>query len=80
MLVNSVIQRPHMPRTLDSVFTELSTHLTASESEESAVRYGCIQLTVTTSTPQPFYNHFSRTTRVSRCQKRTSVLYGARRD
>jgi len=30
-------------------------HLTASESEESAVRYGCIQLTVTTSTPQPFF-------------------------
>jgi len=30
--------------------------------------------------PQPFYGPFSGTTRVSRCQKRTSGLYGARRD
>jgi len=30
--------------------------------------------------PQPFYGHFSGTTRVSRCQKRTSGLYGARED
>jgi len=29
-------------------------------------------------TPQPFYGPFSRTTWVSRCQKRTSWLYGAR--
>jgi len=29
---------------------------------------------------QPFYDHFSGTTRVSRCQKRTSGLYGARED
>jgi len=28
--------------------------------------------------PQPFYGPFSGTTRVSRCQKRTSGLYGAR--
>jgi len=34
----------------------------------------------TTTTPQPFYGHFSRTTRVSQCQKRTSGLYGARGD
>jgi len=34
----------------------------------------------TTTTPQPFYGHFSRTTWVSRCQKRTSGLYGARED
>jgi len=33
---------------------------------------------VTTTTPQPFYGPFSGTTRVSRCQKRTSGLYGAR--
>jgi len=31
-----------------------------------------------TTTPQPFYGPFSGTTRVSRCQKRTSGLYGAR--
>jgi len=31
-------------------------------------------------TPQPFYGPFSGTTRVSRCQKRTSGLYGARED
>jgi len=37
-------------------------------------------LTTTTTTPQPFYGHFSGTTRVSRCQKRTSRLYGARED
>ena len=29
---------------------------------------------------QPFYGPFSGTTRVSRCQKRTSGLYGARED
>jgi len=32
------------------------------------------------TTPQPFYDPFSGTTRVSRCQKRTSGLYGARED
>jgi len=31
-------------------------------------------------TPQPFYGPFSGTTQVSRCQKRTSGLYGARED
>jgi len=30
--------------------------------------------------PQPFYGPFSGTTRVSRCQKRTSGLYGVRED
>ena len=30
--------------------------------------------------PQPFYGPISRTTRESRCQKRTSGLYGARED
>jgi len=30
--------------------------------------------------PQPFYGPFSVTTRVSRCQKRTSGRYGARED
>jgi len=30
--------------------------------------------------PQPFYGPFSGTTWVSRCQKRTSGLYGARED
>ena len=34
----------------------------------------------TTTTPQPFYGPFSRTTRVSHWQKRTSGLYGARED
>ena len=33
-----------------------------------------------TPPPQPFYGPFSRTTRVSRCQKKTSGLYGARED
>ena len=37
-------------------------------------------LMTTTTTPQPFYGPFSRTIRVSRCQKRTSGLYGARED
>jgi len=31
-----------------------------------------------TTTPQPFYGPFSGITRVSRCQKRTSGLYGAK--
>ena len=34
----------------------------------------------TTTTPQPFHGPFSGTTWVSRCQKRTSGLYGARED
>jgi len=33
-----------------------------------------------TDTTQTFYGPFSGTTRVSRCQKRTSGLYGARED
>ena len=32
------------------------------------------------TTPQPFYGPFFGTTRVSRCQKRTSRLYGTRED
>ena len=36
--------------------------------------------TPATPPPQPFYVPFSRTTRVSRSQKRTSGLYGARED
>jgi len=32
------------------------------------------------TTPQPFYGPFSRTILVSRCQKKTSGLYGARED
>jgi len=32
------------------------------------------------TTPQPFYGPFPGSTRVSRCQKRTSGLYGARED
>jgi len=36
--------------------------------------------TTITTTPQPFYGPFSGTTRVRRCQKRTSGLYGARED
>jgi len=33
-----------------------------------------------TTPPQPFYCPFSGTTQMSRCQKRTSGLYGARED
>jgi len=38
-----------------------------------------LTMLTTTTTPQPFYGPFSVTTRVSRCQKRTSGLYGARK-
>jgi len=38
------------------------------------------RFTRTTTTPQPFYGPFSMTSRVSRCHKRTSGLYGARED
>jgi len=34
----------------------------------------------TTTTTQPFNSPFSGTTQVSRCQKRTSGLYGAKED
>jgi len=40
----------------------------------------CIILVHNKPPPQPFYGPFSRTTRVSRCQKRTSGLYDARED
>jgi len=36
--------------------------------------------TATTTTPQSFHIPFSGTTWVSRCQKRTAGLYGARED
>jgi len=39
----------------------------------------CMGFDISTHT-QPFYGPFSGTTRVSRCQKRTSGLYGARED
>jgi len=38
------------------------------------------QLHTLTTTPQPFYGSYPGTTRMSRCQKRTSGLYGARED
>jgi len=43
------------------------------------IRKYLIQLYHTT-TPQPYYGPFSRTTRVSQCQNRTSGLHGARGD
>ena len=36
------------------------------------------KMAIEDTTPQPFYGPFSRTTRVSWCQKSTSGLYGAR--
>jgi len=47
--------------------------------------YQMVTLPLTLSDPththtQPFYSPFSWTTRVNRCQKRTSGLYGARED
>jgi len=39
-----------------------------------------ISIYLYTTPPQPFYSPFSGTTRMSRCQKRTSRLYGARKD
>jgi len=38
------------------------------------------QLGLLVPPPQPFYGPFSGTTWVSRCEKRTSGLYGARED
>jgi len=46
-------------------------------------RHSCNHQTITGTTPhtpQPFYGPFAGTTRVSRCQKRTSGLYSARKD
>jgi len=39
-----------------------------------------ISILIPTAAPLPFYGPFSGTTRVSRCQKKTSGLYGARED
>ena len=39
-----------------------------------------VPLSQTTTQQQPFYGPFSGTTRVSRCQKKTSGLSGARED
>jgi len=40
----------------------------------------CFELQRSPQTPQPFHGPFSGTTRLSRCQNRTSRLYGARED
>jgi len=40
----------------------------------------CVTGSTTSVPPQPFYDPFSGTTRVSRCQTRTSGLYGAGED
>ena len=44
-------------------------------------KYTCTGKSIYTTPPppQPFYGPFSRTTRVSQCQKRTSGLHGARK-
>jgi len=42
--------------------------------------YTVLHRTIPPPPPQPFYGPFSGTTRVSRRQKRTSALYGARKD
>jgi len=59
------------------------TKCTCTENEmtncSNNVKYSLIQYRNHT-TPQSFYGPFSGTTRVSRCQKRTSGLYGARED
>jgi len=48
---------------------------------QTSLNHGCgYRSGTTTPLPQPFYGPFSGTTRVSRCQKRTSGLYGARED
>jgi len=39
-----------------------------------------VELSYVQTTTQPFYGPFSGTTRVSRCQNRTSGLYGTRED
>jgi len=49
------------------------------KSKDNLNKYGLIVFK--TTTPQPFYGPFSRTTQVSRCQKKASSgLYGARED
>jgi len=46
----------------------------------SATGSTTMQVIHTYTHTEPFYGPFSRTTRVSRCQKSTSGLYGARED
>ena len=59
-----------------------SSHTTDSFQSRAHLRKGGIQFLRCEDsvphhhTPQPFYGPFSGTTRVSRCQKRTSGLYG----
>ena len=69
---------------LPSTDTELSSssaHLNIwSLLYDLAVSMPHFHHSITLITPQPFYGPFSGTTRVSRCQKRTSGLYGVRED
>jgi len=61
-----------------SVFT--GWMLSLPPNQQCQTTEGKSYLLAHSTTPQPFYGPFSGTTRVSRCQKRTSGLYGARED
>ena len=69
---NAIISTHHATTThLITLTTATTTMITRKQREQQDLR-------TFTPPPQPFYGPFSGTTRVSRCQKRTSGLYGAR--
>jgi len=64
-----------------SVYIHTQQKPSSRDSSDSIIAAGIeIYSEIYTTIPQPFYGPFSGTTRVSRCQKRTSGLYGASKD
>ena len=82
--LEDVLKRPH--RTAQqlhsqhlcrlNVILEHYHQLAADADQNSRGPY----ITTHQTTPHPFYGPFSGTTHVSRCQKKTSGLHGARED
>ena len=63
--------------------TQRGCHMTARKKKQQVLNVLLWRnkwIILLTTHTQPFYGPFSRTSRVSRCQKRTSGLYGARED
>jgi len=63
-----------------AVFAGLTWTRNFWDNWRSLYRQDALSVIQTTTPPQPFYGPSSGTTQVSRCQKRTSGLYGARED
>jgi len=62
------------------IMTRISVTVRTANHDHIPVKMTQPLKTESTTTQQPFYGSFSTTTKVRRCQKRTSGLCGARED